>query len=65
MPAGHRDYGWGYEPVPDVNTPAGPLNTGYVTSLAPGAQWLRGDMPDMPDAFGFGLRAPRWMRDRA
>ena len=60
-----RDFGWTYAPVPDVLTPAGNRNTGYVTSTVPGyGQFRRGELsPVMPDEFGFGLRHPRWMRE--
>ena len=61
----HRSYGWTYSPVPDVLTPQGNRNTGYVTSTTPGyRQWRRGDLPaEMPDETGFGLPRPRFMRE--
>ena len=61
----HRYYGWSYQPVPDVLTPQGNRNTGYVTSTVPGYdQWRRGELsPVMPDDYGFGLPRPRFMRE--
>ena len=61
----HRSYGWTYGPVPDVFTPQGNRNTGYVTSTTPGyQQWRRGSLPDaMPSETGFGLPRPRFMRE--
>ena len=59
-----RSFGWTYAPVPDVLTPVGNRNTGYVTSTVPGGQWQRGDLPDeMPDQTGFALGYPRVMRE--
>ena len=59
-----REFGWTYAPVPDVLTPVGNRNTGYVTSTVPGGQWSRGTLPDeMPDEMGFALGYPRVMRE--
>ena len=60
----HRGYDWTYAPVPDVFTPNGNRNTGYVTSTSPGYQpFARGDLsPVMVSDFGFGLGRPRFMR---
>lgn len=62
-----RDFHWTYEPVPDVNTPVGSMNTGYVTSVvSDAAKWRRGEMPAFlmgPGAPGFLLPRPRYMRE--
>lgn len=66
MTGTRSDYGWAYAPVPDVLTPQGNRNTGYVTSTVPGyQQWSRGELSDaMPDPVGgFGLPHPRFMRE--
>ena len=61
------DYTWAYEPLPDVTTPTGNMNTGYVTSIvSDAAKWRRGEMPVStvgPGAPGFLLPRPRWMRE--
>lgn len=62
-----RDFHWTYEPAPDVNTPSGSMNTGYVTStVSDSAKWCRGEMPVLnigPGAPGFLLPRPKWMRE--
>ena len=57
-----RSFGWGYEPAPNVNTPVGPLNTGYVSSVNPDGWWTRGAIPIGGD-LAFGLARPRYMRE--
>lgn len=62
-----RDFTWAYEPVPDVNTPAGNMNTGYVTStVSDAAKWTRAENPAItagPGSPGFALPKPKWMRE--
>lgn len=61
----HRTYHWTYTPQPDVLTPYGNRNTGYVTGTLPNYQpFARADIPGMMgDDFGFGLPRPRFMRE--
>ena len=60
-------YGWAYAPLPDVETPSGNMNTGYVTSsVSDAAKWTRGENPATtmgPGQPGFSLPRPRWMRE--
>lgn len=62
-----RGFDWAYEPVPDVATPAGSMNTGYVTStVSDAAKWRRGENPVAnagPGAPPFALPRPRYMRE--
>jgi hypothetical protein len=62
-----RDFTWAYEPFPDVTTPVGSMNTGYVTSIvSDAAKWTRGENPAVtagPGTLPFGLPRPRWMRE--
>ena len=58
-----RTFGWGYSPVPDVDTPQGPRNTGYVTSLVRDGQWTRGEMPMEGDPNAIALPKPKVMRE--
>lgn len=65
MSVTHRNYDWTYAPVPDVRTPQGNRNTGYVTSTTPGyRQFRRGELSEsMPSEMGFGMSRPRFMRE--
>jgi hypothetical protein len=62
-----RDFYWAYEPVADVNTPAGSMNTGYVTStVSDAAKWTRGENPAItkgPGSPPFMLPSPRFQRE--
>lgn len=62
-----RDYQWAYAPVPDMNTPVGNMNTGYVTStVSDAAKWCRAENPAITQGPGsppFALPKPKWMRE--
>lgn len=62
-----RNYDWAYAPVPDVNTPAGNQNTGYVTStVSDAAKWYRAEnvaTTSGPGEPGFALPRPNYMRE--
>lgn len=62
-----RNFTWAYTPVPDVNTPTGNQNTGYVTStVSDAARWYRAENPATtsgPGEPGFSLPKPKWMRE--
>ena len=61
------NYGWTYEPVPDVDTPTGAMNTGYITStVSDAARWYRAENPAIiagPGSPGFALPKPKWMKE--
>lgn len=62
-----RSFDWAYEPAPNVNTPVGNQNTGYVTStVSDAAKWYRTENPATtsgPGEPGFALPKPNWMRE--
>lgn len=62
-----HNFDWAYAPVPDMSTPIGNMNTGYVTStVSDAAKWRRGENPATtagPGSPPFGLPSPKWMRE--
>lgn len=58
-------HAWSYAPLPDVDTPWGARNTGYVTSTTPTyEQWRRGGLPEpMGGSVNFALPRASRMRE--